>query len=537
MGKNTPVQQSDSFIKRSFKYARLSGPGWIQAAVTLGGGTLVSALYLGVIGGFEFLWLQPLAMLCGVLMLSALSYITLSVRERPFRLAKKAVSPVLAWGWLLATVVANVVFCASQFALGTDAIQSNLGFDVNPFAITAFLFLVSTVLIWLFSGEGKSAMIIDQIIKGLVAIIVLAFIIVVILLISKGAVAWDEIGKGLLPEFGALFHPTDSYQPFIEAAGNYGSFWSDYIVTNQRNIIIGAFGAAVGINMTFLLPYTILKRKWGKQDRELARFDLFLGLLVPFILGASALIIASASQFHANKNASVNTQAYHEVLDARLAVEYQDYTDFILDQKTELRTAVNQADKDLAVLLSKRNAKDLAVALEPFLGKWSQLIFGIGILAMALSTMIVHMMINGYAISEALNCIGNRKVFFLGALIPAVMGLLSPIIWSGSIKSALVIPASVIATTLLPIAYLIIVLLMNSKSALQSEFPKNRIAINLILFIAMGMASFASIWALWGKIGSSNSFERYFAMGGIVLLLVLAASGCYSFYRKEKMNS
>ena len=111
MKDDSPLPSSESLFTRGMHYARMSGPGWIQAAVTLGGGTLVSALYLGVIGGFEFLWLQPLAMLCGVIMLSALSYITLSIQERPFRAAKKRVSPVLAWGWLVATVVASSTSC------------------------------------------------------------------------------------------------------------------------------------------------------------------------------------------------------------------------------------------------------------------------------------------------------------------------------------------------------------------------------------------------------------------------------------------
>ena len=78
--------------------------------VTLGGGTLVGALYLGVIGGFEFLWLQPLAMLCGIIMLGAISYVTLSKedsKDRPFELVRRHVSPLLAWGWLIATIVAN----------------------------------------------------------------------------------------------------------------------------------------------------------------------------------------------------------------------------------------------------------------------------------------------------------------------------------------------------------------------------------------------------------------------------------------------
>ena len=39
--------QKANFIGKLYHYTRLSGPGWVQAAVTLGGGTLVGALYLG----------------------------------------------------------------------------------------------------------------------------------------------------------------------------------------------------------------------------------------------------------------------------------------------------------------------------------------------------------------------------------------------------------------------------------------------------------------------------------------------------------
>ena len=70
---------SKGFFEKLMLYTRMSWPGWIQAAVTLGGGTLVGALYLGVIGGYQFLWLQPLAMLCGIIMLAAISYVTLSL--------------------------------------------------------------------------------------------------------------------------------------------------------------------------------------------------------------------------------------------------------------------------------------------------------------------------------------------------------------------------------------------------------------------------------------------------------------------------
>ena len=69
-------------------YARLSGPGWLQGAITLGGGSLAGSLYLGVIGGYEMMWLQPLMMILGIVMLSAIGYVALSIEERPFEIRR-----------------------------------------------------------------------------------------------------------------------------------------------------------------------------------------------------------------------------------------------------------------------------------------------------------------------------------------------------------------------------------------------------------------------------------------------------------------
>ena len=54
---------------------KLSGPGWLQGAIALGGGSLAGALYLGVIAGFSLMWLQPMAMICGIIMLAAIAYV------------------------------------------------------------------------------------------------------------------------------------------------------------------------------------------------------------------------------------------------------------------------------------------------------------------------------------------------------------------------------------------------------------------------------------------------------------------------------
>jgi len=369
--------------------------------------------------------------------------------------------------------------------------------------------------------------------------VVLAFMAVVIVLAVRGEVAWGAFFAGLVPDFAALFKPTASYADAIAATGENASFWTTYISGQQRNIIIGAFGSAVGINMTFLMPYALMKKGWTKKHRELSRFDLVLGLFVPFIMATSFLVIATSAQFHAKKEAIVSTGNYNAVVDTYLKSQDAEFGAMSDDAKQALRDAIPQVDKDMATMVAKRTAKDLATSLEPALGKNAQLIFGIGILAMAVSTMLVHMMMNGYAISEAFGKPGQKALFMLGAAMPALTGLLSPILWTGNpdVKTALNIPAGTIATTLLPIAYLIFILLINSKKTLGDEMPKNRLVINLLLIVAGGAASFAAIWNLLGRMGGADPFMRAFGYIGIVALPILALLGIIGFVRNNKVSS
>ena len=537
--------QNGSFLTKLGIYTRLSGPGWVQAAVTLGGGSLVGALYLGIIGGYEFLWLQPLAMLCGIIMLSAISYVTLSCEERPFRVMQKKVSPTLAWGWLIATIVADTVFCAAQFSLGRGAIEGNLGFTPGPYVITGSLFIMAMTLICISQKNAKASALIDNFLKGLVGIIVIAFMAVVVVLISNGAVQWSSLLSGYIPDLSALFKPTDQIATAIAATGDHAGYWTEYVTGEQRTKIIAAFGTAVGINMTFLLPYSLKKKGWSKPHRELSRYDLMLGLFIPFILGASALVIASAASFHAQSDDMISADgkplpgmenSYYKVVDKKLAATNQKFATLDTTAKDQLRVDLPLEEKQLAAMLSNRGAKNLAASLEPFLGKNSQTIFGIGVLAMAISTLLVHMMMNGYAISEAFNKVGNAKYFILGAAMPAIAGFFSPALWSGGTKAAMAIPASVIATTLLPIAYLGFLLLMNSKAALGDELPKRRGLINVLMIFSAGIASFASVWSLVGKFNSPDPYAHYFGLFGMVALAALAVIGITGFVRRNNLT-
>ena len=95
-----------------------------------------------------------------------------------------------------------------------------------------------------------------------------------------------------------LFQPAETFREPLAATGKFRSFWTGIILNDQRDVMITAAATAVGINMTFLLPYSMLKRGWDRDFRGLAIFDLSTGLFVPFVLATSCVVLAAATQFH-----------------------------------------------------------------------------------------------------------------------------------------------------------------------------------------------------------------------------------------------
>lgn len=527
--------QSKGFFGKLGSYAQLTGPGWLQAAVTLGGGSLASALYLGVISGYSLMWLQPLAMLCGIIMLMALAHVTLGNKKYPFTAVKKTISPVLAWSWLGATVVADVVFCAAQASLGVAAVQQNLGVNINAYVITITLSAIGLGSAALYALGSKAVKQLELILKILVGIVIICFAVAAISLLFSGKVDIGAIFAGLIPNPMALFRPAASLDTMIAATGSSADYWSNYVTDLQRSRIIAAFGTAVGINMTFLLPYTLVKRGWGKVHRELSRFDLVIALFFPFSLATGLLVICAASSFHANTTDVLDADGlpvpsleagYYKILNERLASEGSLPEDSVAARN--MANSLPLAERQLAAALTNRDAKQLSNTLAPIMGKgMADLVFGIGILAMALSTMMVHMLMNGFAVSQGVGKPGALKPFVIGAAMPALLAIFAPLVWSGDAKAALQIPAAVIATTLLPIAYLAILLLMNSRKSLE---PGERASpvVNILMVIAAGVATFASFWLL-----SHKGLAGMIGIGGLILL---AVTGVIGFWRNARTS-
>lgn len=518
--------QEAPLVRKLGIYTRLSGPGWLQGAITLGGGSLAGALYLGVIAGFGLLWLQPLAMICGVIMLSAIAYVTLSTEKAPFGLVNTHLSPALGWAWIIATIMANIVWCMPQFNLGRAAIQQNLlpavgDSTTSTVIICLILLAIGFAVNVLYESEGKGAKTFDRIIKIMVGLIVISFIAVVITLATNGDIDWGAIISGLIPNPALLFEPAMGLKTII-AQSTQPEWWTDKIVNDQRDIIIAAFGTAVGINMTWLLPYSLLKKRWGKVQRGFSIFDLSIGLFIPFFLATSCVVIAAASQFH-GKTGDVPPGAGAGTI-AQLAAAHPGLP--------------NAADQELALTLVKRDNFQLATTLEPLAGKIvSQTIFGFGVLGMALSTIIILMLINGLAFQELLGKRGDKNAHYIGCAVSGIAGFAGPFIWTGAAAAALAIPTSVIGGSLIPIAYFTFFLMMNSKKVLGEDRPQGtaRVVWNVLMGIATGIGTFGSVWVLSSK-AHFKDWHGMIPAAGLALLAILFVIGIFSFIKNERSS-
>ncbi|MCA9007020.1 MAG: divalent metal cation transporter [Planctomycetaceae bacterium] len=530
-------------------YTKLSGPGWLQSAITLGGGSLAGGLYLGILSGYHLMWLQPVAMIMGVIMLSAIGYVALSTKERPFAAINTHINPVLGWGWAIATLMANLVWIMPQYALGTAALQQNLAPELfgDPknglISAVAVLFVISAIVIWFYDSGGWGIKLFEAILKILVGIVVLCFFGVVLKMsISTNDLDWGKILAGYIPNFSLFANPSPEFSEVLSQAGGYAEYWKNLIVGNQQKVMITAAATAVGINMTFLLPYSMRAKGWDKDFRGLAMFDLATGLFIPFVLATSCVVIAAASQFHAKPAAGLlgekNAEGqvvkadpgllgqYNKLLDARIktevpAAEWDELSkdSTALEQK---RADLPLPERKLAAMLVNRDAFQLAAALKPLAGATvSQVVFGLGVVAMAISTIIILMLINGFVFCEMLGVEPRGTFHRIGCFMPALTGIAGPFIWGDSnAKAWLAVPTSMFGMVLLPIAYATFFFMMNSPKILGDRIPTGgkRVAWNLAMGISTLLATFGCVWSI-----KSTPFATYgfVALGVFIGLAII----------------
>lgn len=408
-------------------YFSKSGPGWMQSAMTLGGGSAMASLFSGAFLRYELLWVQPVAMLIGIVMLSALAHQTLSTGTRPFYAMKKFVSPAVAWAWALCTIAATMIWHFAQYSLAAgmslDLMQVFGRFELPAgswgqtavlLAIALAILVLACRIVWNYGKGGRGIKIFENIVKGIVWFIIFAFVAVVLVCSFSGqGIDWSAVGRGFLP--------------FSLEGGFHLNIPGD---TTGISIFIASLSAAVGINMTFLFGYSFLAKGWNKEYSGLAKFDLLTGMLIPYTIATSLMIIAAGTTIHS--------------------------PEFVASGVTNISPIAASSMLE-------------AAGLPPVV---SRLVFGLGIIGMCLNAIILHMLVCGFAVCELLRIEPTGWKYRLATLLP-VPGVLGAVLWS-RMGTWIAIPTSAVALIMLPVAYIGFLLLNNSKKYLGDDMPRGR---------------------------------------------------------------
>lgn len=418
-------------------YLGKTGPGWLQSALVLGSGSAMASLFAGAYLEYRLLWVQPLAMGLGIVMFAAMAYQTLSTGARPFDAMKRYIHPALAWSWAIGALVATVIWHLPQYALAAgmteDMIQvvsgwkpaSSAGRTALLLTIGLAVLAISTAVAWSYSSGRAGVRFYEKTLKRLVCMIMLAFLVVIVRRAIDGGLNWGRMLKGFLP----LYIPTDA---------------------RGVSIVMAAFSAATGINATFLFPYTLLARGWGREHRGLSIFDLLIGMLLPFCIATSLMVIATGCT--------------------------------IYDPAQFASGSTRLSPMAAAAMLE-------SAGLSMF---FSRIVFGVGIVAMALSSITMHMLVSGFAVCEIFGVEPGSWRYRLACLLPAP-GMVGVVLWK-YLGPWVAVPTSAICGLMLPIAFVGFFILNNSSAYLGQDKPRGAKAWiwNTAMIVSIAV-SFASI--------------------------------------------
>ncbi len=157
---------------------------------------------------------------------------------------------------------------------------------------------------------------------------------------------------------------------------------------------------------------------------------------------------------------------------------------------------------------------------------------------MGFSTIIILMLINGYAVAEMTGRYDQRGWRLAGAVVAGLMGFAWVWIWPGQSRTWLIMAASAFAAILLPIAYLAFFLMMNNPRLLGDDLPRGRRrwVWNILMAIGVAGAFAQAIAATLSHV--AKPVTGSFVLGGVAtfLLLVVVGFSARSRTRPESMK-
>ena len=391
------------------RYLRTMGPGYMQSAMTLGGGSAFAALFAGAAFGYKLLWVAPLSMFLGVLVMAAVAWQTLSTGKDPYDALKEHVNPIFAWAFAWGGLISSIIWQFAQYALAGAMLSLLLG--VEPW-LGGLIALAWCVPIGLLYGRAHSLVrTYELLLTAMVWFIIACMLLVVI--------------RSGIPDFGTFLL---GFIPTIPAD------WEGMNAANEPAtpissilVIVSGLAAAVGANMLFVYPYTLMRNKWGRGERDVALLDLALGMFLPFSIAVSLMVAASAAVFYYGNAPFIGAK-----ISPRAAAE-------IFAEPGRLGEGI---------------------------GLW---IFGLGILAMALSSITMQMLASGFAGVKLFGFKDQSAGHKLFTLLPAV-GVLGAI-WWGQMAAWVPVPTNIICGVFLPLSYIGFLILNLRKDYLGADAP------------------------------------------------------------------
>ncbi len=461
--------ESKPFWPRSFGYIKLTGPGLMQSAMTLGAGSAAASNVAGASFGYKLLWVQPVAMFFGVMMFAALSNIVLSSKERPYKGFMRELSITLVFLWALGSIMASVIWHFPQYGLAAGAARTMVtefspetvlevrvpdvdadgvqkldplgqpmtklsnytpaGYAVS-FIAGAIILLINMTVVFNYGRGGIGIKIYEWFLRCMIGLVFLTFLMVVVT--NFGKIDWLEMGKGFIGWYG------------IPGSDNPAEY------AKTMTVVLGMLGAAVGINMTFMYPYSLLKKGWGEEHKTLAKWDLAMTMFLPFVVITSLIMVG---------------MTVSGIYDAENVRNLKD------------------------VVVSGINPLMAATALESNLvsRQTAIIIFCGGLFGMTFGAISAHMTCCGFVMCEMLGLEHTKRNFRLFALTPAIgiLGVVFPLpFWFP-------VAASAICLTMLPIAYIIFLVIANNRAYGGEAVGRGwkRELFNLILVGAVVMAT------------------------------------------------
>ena len=240
-------------------YLRLGGPGFLGAALTLGAGTLTASMLAGATFGYKTLWIYWVAIGSAVFMLAAMGRFTCLLGKGLIPIQKQRHGSVVAVVMTAMVAMAGVaiVFNFGQYALGTHLLESigNLAGIPFPRSLNWILYMALTSWLVLSYGRGsKGTRFVESFMKAGLGLMFLCFAFS----LAVVGIDWPAAWRGLLV-------------PWLPRG------------VAGLDLFIATSAAAIGVMDWLMFHYAGLARGWGRRHEVLARFDIGMGLVFPFL--------------------------------------------------------------------------------------------------------------------------------------------------------------------------------------------------------------------------------------------------------------